>query len=221
MARATLLMAATVTASALILTACAESGDDTASAPSTSTGAPAETAAPASGTEPVAPDEGGEHSRADVMFAQTMLPHHEQAVEMSDLLLTKSDIPADVTALAEQIRAEQGPEIEQMTAWLEQWGEPLSPEGGHGGQHGGHGGDMAGMEGMLSQTELEQLADAEGTDAARLFLEGMIAHHEGAIDMARQEVDEGSYQPAVDLARSIIETQQDEIATMRDMLSGV
>lgn len=163
----------------------------------------------------------GEANDADIAFASQMIPHHEQAVEMSDLLLAKSDIPADVTALAEQIRAEQGPEIEQMTAWLEQWGEPLRPEGGHGDQHGGHGGDMSGMEGMLSQTELEQLADAEGTDAARLFLEGMIAHHEGAVDMARQEVDEGTFQPAVDLAASIIETQQDEIATMRDMLSGL
>ncbi len=58
------------------------------------------------------------------MFAQMMLPHHSQAIEMSDMLLDKQDIPADVTALAEQIKAAQGPEIAQLESWLEQWGEP-------------------------------------------------------------------------------------------------
>ena len=83
------------------------------------------------------------------------------------------------------------------------------------------GNDMSMMDGMLSADELQQLFDAEGTDAVRLYLEQMIAHHEGAIDMAQGEVSDGTYQPTVDLARSIIDTQQQEIARMREMLAAM
>jgi len=83
------------------------------------------------------------------------------------------------------------------------------------------GNDMSMMDGMLSADELQKLFDAEGTDAARLYLEQMIAHHEGAIDMAQGEVSDGTYQPTVDLARSIIDTQQQEIARMREMLAAM
>ena len=88
------------------------------------------------------------------MFAQMMLPHHEQAIEMSDIILAKDGVPAEVTTLAEEIKAAQGPEIAQLTEWLEQWGEPTQPED----THGGH--DMSEMEGMLSEQELQELANA-------------------------------------------------------------
>ncbi|WP_440219931.1 DUF305 domain-containing protein [Dietzia sp. MNB45] len=229
MTRTKLLVSAAVTASALALTACAGGGDDTATATDpagTSADASAESgtnAPPEPGAD--APADEGERSAADVMFVRMMIPHHEQAIEMSDIILAKSDIPADITALAEKIKAEQAPEIDQMTAWLDQWGQPPGPRDGHRGHGGGGmpvmGNDMSMMDGMLSADELQQLFDAEGTDAARLYLEQMIAHHEGAIDMAQGEVSDGTYQPTVDLARSIIDTQQQEIARMREMLAAM
>lgn len=159
-----------------------------------------------------AAEDSARHSEADVMFAQMMIPHHQQAVEMSDILLAKDDVPGQVADLAEAIKAAQGPEIEQLTTWLDQWGEPTQPED----THGGH--DMSEMEGMLSEEELQELADSPGPEAAQLFLEQMITHHEGAVAMAEAEVADGTYQPAVDLAQTIIDTQQQEIDTMRQML---
>ncbi|PAY23574.1 DUF305 domain-containing protein [Dietzia natronolimnaea] len=202
----------TVAAAALLaLSACTNDGDDTTAAEPTTTS----TTSVVEETGTDTPGEAGEHSEADVMFAQMMLPHHEQAIEMSDMILAKDGIPQEVTQLAEEIKAAQGPEIEQLTEWLDQWGEPTEPEGGHDGH------DMAEMDGMLSDEELQQLSDAEGTDAARLFLEQMIAHHEGAVTMAEDEVADGTYPPAVDLAQTIIDTQQAEIETMRDLLNSL
>src|SRR5690606_4152899 len=114
-------------------------------------------------------------SEADVMFARMMIPHHQQAVEMSDIIMAKDGVPGQVVELAGEIASAQGPEIEQLTTWLGQWGEPTQPED----SHGGH--DMSEMEGMLSEQELQELANAPGPEAARLFLEQMITHHEGAV----------------------------------------
>ena len=204
MNRKPLLLTAAAAVTVLALSACTTDGDETAAGDTTTaaTSVVGETDTDASA-------EAGEHSEADVMFAQMMMPHHEQAIEMSDIILAKDGIPEDVTQLAEEIKAAQGPEIQQLTEWLDQWGEPTEPQDGH---------DMAEMDGMLGDDELQQLSDAEGTDAARLFLEQMIEHHEGAITMAEDEVADGTYPPAVDLAQTIIDTQQQEIDTMRDLL---
>ncbi|MBB1057612.1 DUF305 domain-containing protein [Dietzia sp. B19] len=207
----------------LTLSACADDGDDTtATTPATTTtagdGAPATT------------EEGdaSEHSAADVRFARMMIPHHEQAIEMSDIILAKEGVPDDVRELAEEIKAAQGPEIEQLDEWLEEWGEPGMGRGDHGDHMGDHMGDQMGdagemrmMDGMLSPEEMQELADAEGTDAARLFLEQMIVHHEGAIDMAEDQVSGGTHPEAVELAQTIIDTQQREIHQMREMLAGL
>lgn len=190
------------TAAVLALSACSTGNDDTGAA-ATTTSATSASAAPGAGESTT------EHNQADVMFAQMMMPHHQQAIEMSDIILAKDDIPADVTRLAEEIKAAQGPEIAQLTQWLGQWGEPTAPHGGH---------DMAEMDGMLSEEELGRLSAAEGTDAARLFMQQMIGHHEGAVTMAEEEIADGSYPPAIDLARTIIDTQQQEIDTMRGLL---
>ena len=217
MTRTTLLLPAALTAVALTLSACTDSTDSTEASPAAPTTVAGATTSVA-GTVASGQDE--EHSQADVMFAQMMLPHHQQAIEMSDIILAKDDIPADVAALAEEIKAAQGPEIAQLTDWLEQWGEPTQPEGmdmdmdmDMGGDH-----DMAQMEGMLSDEELQQLSDAPGPEAAELFLNQMIAHHEGAVAMAEDQVENGTYPPAVDLAQTIIDTQQQEIDTMRQLL---
>ncbi len=164
------------------------------------------------------------HNDADVSFARQMIPHHQQAVTMSDVLLGKQDIDPRITGLAHQIKAAQGPEIKQMQDWLSQWGNPAMPSMAPGDDHRSH--DMEGMEGMsggamgmMSQEQMTALMNAEGVEAGRLFLTGMITHHEGAIAMAQTEVKQGRFKPAVDLAQSIVTSQQQEIDTMKHILA--
>ncbi|MCG7610440.1 MULTISPECIES: DUF305 domain-containing protein [Mycobacterium] len=160
------------------------------------------------------------HNDADVMFAQHMIPHHRQAVEMSDVLLAKQGIDARVIDLATQIKGAQAPEIEQMQGWLKQWGNPPMPpmpQQGHGDM--GHG--MQGMQGMVSETDMTALRNAQGPEAAKLYLTHMIAHHEGAITMAQDEINDGQYPAAVEMAHAIVKTQQQEIDTMRQILGSL
>ncbi|MBB2993398.1 uncharacterized protein (DUF305 family) [Mycolicibacterium iranicum] len=163
------------------------------------------------------------HNEADVTFAREMVPHHEQAVVMSDIILGKQGIDPRVTQLATEIKNAQGPEIATMKGWLTQWG--ASAPSGHEGHDmgGGMGGDPSAHAamGMMTEAQLEQLRQAQGVDAARQFLTGMIAHHEGAVDMAQTEVDTGQAEDAVTLARQIIETQQREIDTMKGILGSL
>ncbi|MBS3177232.1 DUF305 domain-containing protein [Pseudoclavibacter sp. Marseille-Q4354] len=151
----------------------------------------------------------GDANDQDVMFAQMMVPHHEQAVEMSDMILAKSDINPEVTTLAEEIKAAQGPEIEQLNQWLSDWGaESMS-----GMDHS--------MDGMMSDEDMANLDAATGDDASRLFLEQMIEHHEGAVSMAQEEVDNGLNSDATALAQTIVDTQTTEIETMRELLTSL
>jgi uncharacterized protein (DUF305 family) len=169
------------------------------------------------------------HNDADVMFAQHMIPHHQQAIEMSDVVLAKQGIDPRVTELANQIKAAQGPEIQQMQGWLNQWGSPQMPMPS--GSMPGHGdmpmpsgnmpsmSGMPGMAGMMSEEDMAALQNAQGVEASKLFLTQMIAHHEGAITMAQTEIKDGQYPAAVELARSIVAAQQKEIDTMKGMLA--
>ncbi|MET1086087.1 MAG: DUF305 domain-containing protein [Arthrobacter sp.] len=152
------------------------------------------------------------HNAADVMFAQMMIPHHAQAVQMSDIMLKKQGVPAEVTALATQIKAAQGPEIEKMTGWLTSWNEPTAAPSGH--SMGG-----GGMDGMMGEEDLKKLDAAQGTDAAKLFLTQMIAHHEGAVMMARTESTDGKNPDAVQLSKDIVASQEAEIQEMKDLLA--
>jgi uncharacterized protein (DUF305 family) len=160
------------------------------------------------------------HNDADVMFASHMIPHHEQAVGMSDVVLAKGGIDPRVTDLAADIKAAQAPEIKQMQDWLDQWGNPPMPPMATGEGHGGH--DMEAMSGdgmgMMSDEEMTALKNANRVEAGRLFLTGMITHHEGAIAMAQTEIEDGKFAPAVELARAIVKTQQQEIDTMNGIL---
>ncbi|WP_265521592.1 DUF305 domain-containing protein [Oerskovia flava] len=168
--------------------------------------------------------EGEAFNHADVMFAQMMIPHHEQAIDMSDLILAKDGIDPQITDLATQIKAAQGPEIEQLTAWLDEWDAPGPDSMGPGDMdHGDMGGDMGGgmMDGMMSEEDMQALESAEGADAGRLFLEQMIVHHEGAIVMAQTEIDAGVHEGVVELSRSIVDSQTAEIQTMQDLLAAM
>ncbi len=167
----------------------------------------AETAAPSS----TAPITASDANMADVMFTMMMIPHHEQAVEMADMILTKSGINSQVTSLAEQIKAAQIPEIETMRGWVEAWRADTVPGMG----------DMNHGDGMMTGTDMDRLKDASGDEASRLFLEQMIQHHEGAIQMAQAEVDAGQNPDVVGLAQTMIDAQTAEIATMRTILAGL
>lgn len=171
-----------------------------------SSGNPTTSSSPAASATTAA----GPHNDADVMFAQAMIPHHQQAVAMSDMILAKDGIDAEVTDLATQIKAAQAPEIAQMSGWLAGWGENPSPSMGM--DH-----DMGG--GMMSQADMDALDQASGKDATRLFLTGMVTHHKGAITMAQNEVANGQNPEAVALAQKIITNQQAEITTMTQLLT--
>ncbi|QDG89500.1 DUF305 domain-containing protein [Pseudarthrobacter sp. NIBRBAC000502770] len=157
------------------------------------------------------PNAGADHNQADIMFAQMMIPHHSQAVEMSDIILAKAGMPADVTALATKIKAAQAPEIKQMTGWLTGWNVPTMMS-----DHSGHG-----MAGVVDDDGINKLKSASGTEAARLFLQQMIGHHEGAIDMAQQEISAGKFPDAVKLGHDIVAAQQAEITQMKQLLAAL
>src|SRR6476659_9353041 len=178
--------AAALTAS--LLTACGGSATQTASPTA------AWSVSPVATTSAVAVDP---HDGSDVMFAMHMIPHHEQAVEMSDIVLAKQGVDARVVDLATRIKAAQAPEIEQMRGWLAQWGVPTGMHGHDMGDMGDMGDMMPGMggagpmAGMLSESDLTALRDAPGAEAAKLYVSGMIGHHQGAITMAQNEIDNG------------------------------
>jgi uncharacterized protein (DUF305 family) len=171
---------------------------------------------------------GADHNSADVAFAGDMIQHHAQALAMVDLTVERQLDP-EVQALAEAIRAAQGPEIETMSDWLTEWGEPVpatvrdhvnAEDDEHGGGHGDTGDDTGmDMPGMMSDEQMDELEAAPDGEFQDLFLEMMIEHHEGAIEMARTEQDDGRYPPAVALAEQIEAAQEAEIATMQGLLS--
>lgn len=161
---------------------------------------------------PAEPAEGSGANMADVMFVQMMIPHHEDAIEMSDVLLEKSGVDPEVVAMAEQIKAAQAPEIQQMEAWLDEWEVGMSGMDDMDGMDHGGMGDMS--------DDMASLEEADGADAGDLFLEQMIVHHEGAIDMAEDVLDDGQHPDVRELAESIVSSQADEIEQMRSMLDS-
>ena len=143
---------------------------------------------------------------SDAMFLQMMIPHHEQAVVMSDLALSTSK-DAEVLKLAKQIKDAQAPEIIKMQGWLADAG--LSEDPGH------SMGD--GMGGMLSDSELSALKGSTGKAFDKLFLAGMIAHHEGAINMVMM-IEDSSNSYINNLGQEIVKSQSAEIELMKELL---
>jgi uncharacterized protein (DUF305 family) len=143
------------------------------------------------------------------MFAQMVIPHHQQAIEMADLAL-KNAQSADVTDLAGQIKAAQNPEIRTMTQWLRDWEAAAPTPMGHGGSGG-----------MMSEAEMSALASAQGADFDRMWLTMMIKHHQGAVEMAETEVAKGRNADAKTLADEIIKAQNAEITEMTALLQNL
>ena len=141
---------------------------------------------------------------ADVMFAQMMIPHHEQAIEMSEIALDPaSGASAAIQDLAIRIRDAQDPEIELMKGFLATWGAPVTPEDGV--DH------STMMEGMLTVEELDELAGLQGPEFDVRWAQAMIAHHKGAVAMAEDVLADGKNAETRKLAEEIIANQQSEI----------
>lgn len=193
---------------ALALAGCGSHSDSAADMSSTMASGMASTMASA-------PAANASASGADIAFVEMMIPHHEQAIEMSDMALDPSaGASPQVVALATEIKSAQGPEIAQMQQWLSDWG--VDPSAGNVGDHSGHGSmDM----GMLSDAQMKQLSQATGTQFDRLWLEGMIAHHEGAVEMAEDVQAKPGNPQVAQLAAQIITSQRAEIAQMQQLLS--
>ena len=154
-----------------------------------------------------------DHNEQDVTFATEMIPHHAQAVEMSELAAENAESQG-VLDLAADISAAQDPEIEQMSGWLEEWDEPI-PDTDMGAMSGM---DMAGM---MSPEEMDSLGAATGAEFDEMFLTMMVEHHEGAIEMAQTQQSDGENAEAVELAETIEETQTSEIETIRELLASM
>lgn len=196
------LTASAALATTLVLAACGGTDTATSDSGSGSGGHGGGHSATSSPTDAAA-------DQADIAFLTGMAPHHRQAVEMSDMVLATMP-PAPVAELARRVKAAQGPEIEQIGTMLTDLGHPTDPAAG--GEHtGGH-------EGMMGDAEMQALMQATGTQAARLYLTGMIAHHEGAVEAAEAELEDGTYEPARQLASDIAEGQAAEIAEMERLL---
>lgn len=213
-------LTATVLAAAA-LTACSSNNDD--DRPSSASSVPA--SAP--------------FNDADVAFATDMIPHHAQALVMVDMTRGRQLDP-QFAKLAQQILDAQGPEIQEMTGWLQDWDQPVpatardhvhadDPESegdgmggmdGMGGDDSGESGDDTGtdMPGMMSDQDMSDLEHASDATFEDMWLRMMIAHHEGAIEMARTEVRDGEYADAIALAKSIESSQARQIDRMKAML---
>ncbi len=166
--------------------------------------------------------DGSTFTAADVAFATAMIPHHAQALEMTDLARGRPLDPGVKEAI-KAIRVVQPVEIEQMVDWLVAWGEPI-PATSRDHVNADGSGDMTGMEGMdelpgmMSQDSMEALGEADDSAFESMFLEMMIEHHEGAIAMAVAEQDDGLFPDALTLAAGIEESQRAEVARMRNLL---
>lgn len=200
------LTASAALAATLLLAACGGNVDDTASDAGSGSGGHGGGHS-ASSAAPSATD--ADANEADIAFLTGMRPHHRQAVEMSEMVLAATP-PASVAELARQVKAAQDPEIAQMDQMLADLGQPSGDATG-GGHAGGHGG-------MMGDAEMKALEQAEGAQAARLYLTGMIKHHEGAIEAAEAELADGTYEPARQLATTIAEDQAAEITELEQLL---
>ncbi|SCX40495.1 Uncharacterized conserved protein, DUF305 family [Klenkia marina] len=193
--RRTVRLAGVLLAGGLALAACS-SGDDQPAASSS---------VPAHAT----------FNTADVTFAQDMVPHHEQAVEMAKMVPDRSTNP-QVLDLAQRIQAAQGPEIDTLNGWLQDWGVASDEEdGGHSGM------DRSGMGGMMSAEDMFALQDSSGTDFDRMWLQMMLEHHTGAVGMAQTEIADGEDPDAVAMAQDIKTPQSAEITEMEQLLQDL
>jgi uncharacterized protein (DUF305 family) len=208
-------MVGTVIALGLGLSACTAGSPETPepTSPMVQLGAPGEP------NRTMSPDEAAgieapTHTEADVEFMQMMILHHDQAITMTGWVEERTT-DRDIRLLAERMRISQEDEMDFMAGWLQDRGTPLRAEG-----HAAHGGDGM-MPGMLTDEQLDRLEAAEGQEFERLFLEYMIQHHSGALEMvADLWAADGGQEPGIgQFARHVEGDQGIEIARMESMLA--
>ncbi len=153
--------------------------------------------------------ESADFNDADVIFAQMMIPHHQQAIEMSDIALDpNSQASAAIIALATQIKEAQDPEISQMKNLLTNWGKSMEMGSMH---------HSSMMDGMLSLEEMDTLGQLKGAEFDKVWAKGMIAHHEGAIAMANDVLANGKNSEILALANAVVSGQSAEIKTLKPL----
>ena len=152
------------------------------------------------------------HNDADVLFAQTMIPHQQRAVEMSDMILAKDGVSPDVAVVAGEIRDAQWSEMHTLTTWLEARDQPAEPTPDS---------NTAEGKGLLSTAEVAALEAAQGTEASRIYLESMTAHHEAAIDKYRLQVGSGQNEEVLTLAHGVYQDRFPQIERMNGLLAGL
>jgi uncharacterized protein (DUF305 family) len=160
-----------------------------------------------------APDpRSAEHDAADVTFAQQMIPHHQQALDMAALVPSRT-ANRKLIVMAKHIALDQQAQIDTLQDMLQQWG--VSPD--HAGQDGmGH--DGMGHNGMVDAATMDRLPTLKGAEFDNLWLRSMITHHQGAVAMAEAEITKGQNPAAVKMAKIIVEWQQFEIGQMHAVL---
>ena len=146
------------------------------------------------------------YTGADIMFLQMMIPHHQQAIDISNLAMKASSDP-ELLELAKIIARDQAAEIKQMKAWLKDAG--ASEDMGH---------SMDGMGGMLNDDELASLRAATGKEFDTLWLKGMTEHHDGAIHMT-QMIEDAQNEDIKAFGTKVIKDQSEQIAQMKKMLA--
>lgn len=194
-----LTLAAVAVTAAFTLTACGSDGDGDHSGHG------------ATGAATASPSSTGTHNAQDVAFAQGMIPHHRQALEMAGLAADRAS-SARVKELAARIEKAQDPEITTMSRWLRGWGEDVPTAGSA--RHMGH----TAMPGMMGDTDMAELETSSGAEFDTMFLSMMVDHHKGAVEMASAERAKGAYGPATELAGDIAEAQTTEITEMKRLL---
>ncbi|WP_233257134.1 DUF305 domain-containing protein [Promicromonospora sp. AC04] len=210
---------------ALVLSACGPDAEpEPVSTPSSvvlQPGKPGETA------ETIAPEdyEGAPaqapFSKADADFLTDMIWHHGQAIEMAELAPERA-ASEQLKTFANRIDVVQDSEVDLMSGWLEEneYPVPVTAEGGDGsGPRAPEHGHDADMPGMLTDAEMAELEEASGTEFDRLFLEGMIKHHEGALTMCEEIAGSGSEERVLELANNIAADQMAEIDRLDQMLA--
>lgn len=167
-----------------------------------------------------------DHNEADVAFATDMVEHHAQAIQMANFTIGRDGIDPRIAELAEEIRVEQTQEIDTLSGWLREWGEPVPETGFATGDSHSHESDgyetdaHTDMPGMMSGEEMARLAEAPDAEFGSMWIEMMVAHHEGAITMAEAVQDEGKHDRLVDLAADIESVQRVEVKDLRRWLDG-
>ena len=162
-------------------------------------------------------DENASWNKADQKFVQGMIPHHEQAVVMSEIV-GNVEVSAETATLASEITGAQASEIELMQGFLNEWGVESDQNSD---PHAGH--KMSGDEshGMMTDEELAELKDSSGADFEKTWLTMMLAHHKGAVKMAETVIAEGKDLRVKTLAETIISTQQQEILQIQSLLNNL